>query len=252
MGFSKNIISEFLVKTGRLCCICRKEHKVSVHHIIPKEDGGTDDFDNAIPLCPNCHNEVHIKYSPGMTTRPYSPEELKRHKQETIKYVESREKWDNNNDVKNKDRELILFYAQCLDRPAFRTWFHEEMRFTDFDKAMEDTLIALNTGYWRMRDGTLIDRAKGKICLVNPYWRNEIDQIVNLIEEIRKEFNNAMGLDERLYQYDYRNREMRLERCFRHNSSLGNMFDQKRQRAIEIMNSILKEIGQQPLSGIGN
>jgi 5-methylcytosine-specific restriction endonuclease McrA len=27
-------------------------------HIIPKEDGGSDDIDNAIPVCLECHAEI--------------------------------------------------------------------------------------------------------------------------------------------------------------------------------------------------
>ena len=30
--------------------------KVDVHHIIPQKDGGTDDIDNAAPLCGHCHD----------------------------------------------------------------------------------------------------------------------------------------------------------------------------------------------------
>lgn len=29
---------------------------MDVHHIVPEGKGGTDDIDNAAPLCPNCHN----------------------------------------------------------------------------------------------------------------------------------------------------------------------------------------------------
>ena len=36
------------------CCRCHRV-SVEVHHIIPQKDDGPDDFDNAAPLCPNCH-----------------------------------------------------------------------------------------------------------------------------------------------------------------------------------------------------
>jgi len=62
---------------------------VQVHHIIPRDQSGADDIDNGIPLCPNCHDEVHTGYSPGRTTRAYSAEELKRHRDNTTTYTYS-------------------------------------------------------------------------------------------------------------------------------------------------------------------
>jgi len=31
---------------------------MEVHHLVPESEGGTDDIDNAIPLCFDCHSEV--------------------------------------------------------------------------------------------------------------------------------------------------------------------------------------------------
>lgn len=89
MGFNKSEVDRLLVDCGRLCCICHQRHKVQVHHIKPTEDGGTDEIDNAIPLCPNCHDEVHAKYSHGRTTKAYSENELRHHRQQTIHFVKT-------------------------------------------------------------------------------------------------------------------------------------------------------------------
>lgn len=61
MGFQERESEKLLAATGRRCCICGLLHRVQLHHIIPREEGGTDDIENAIPLCPNCHDEVHRK-----------------------------------------------------------------------------------------------------------------------------------------------------------------------------------------------
>jgi len=37
------------------CCRCR-EIGIDIHHIIPQAEGGSDDIDNAAPLCQNCHD----------------------------------------------------------------------------------------------------------------------------------------------------------------------------------------------------
>lgn len=84
MGFDKKETDQLLADCGRRCCICGQLHRLQVHHIKPKDNGGTDDIENGIPLCPNCHDEVHTDYSSGKTTKIYSERELKLHRQRTI------------------------------------------------------------------------------------------------------------------------------------------------------------------------
>lgn len=252
MGFSEKEVEQLLVDTGRKCCICDKLHSVQVHHIVPKEEGGTDDIDNAITLCPNCHNEVHQHYVPGQVTRVYTVSELKGHRKKTIELARKKEQYAAGSRTWSQDKKLILFYAQCLDRRAFRVYFHQEQSFTAFDKAMEDTLTALNTGYWRMTDGTLIERAEGKVHVVNPEWRQKLDQIAGMIESIRDRFHKAFGLNQMLMEYDRPrfNFDMEMDAHFRRDRDLGQWIDKQRQEIIAIMNSMLKEIGQQPLRKI--
>ena len=87
MGFDKAEAEQLLSECGRRCCICGLLHRVQVHHIVP----GDDNIENGIPLCPNCHDQVHTSYSPGRTTRTYSPSELKLHRKRTIDIVKSEE-----------------------------------------------------------------------------------------------------------------------------------------------------------------
>jgi CheY-like chemotaxis protein len=90
MPFKKKDIENLLVATGRKCCICGELHNVQVHHIIAKEHGGSDMIENGIPLCPKCHDRVHVKPSSGRTTRDYSPEELRLHRAQMIKESQSK------------------------------------------------------------------------------------------------------------------------------------------------------------------
>jgi len=255
MSFKKSDVDELLAATGRRCCLCGRQHRVQVHHIVAKEDGGTDDIDNAIPLCPNCHDEVHSGYTSGRTTRAYTPDELKRHRTRTIELAQKAAEWSPGSSLWEEDRDLILFYAQALDRSAFRTHFHEEMSFADFDQAMEDTLLALNTGYWRTRDGTVLGRSKGKVNLINEEWHRKMDDVVHHIENIRSRFRQALGLDEMLFRLGRGRRyefEEMLERRFRNDFELSQWMDSERQAALDIINSILEEIGQSSLRGIGH
>lgn len=69
-GFRPQDVEELLARTGRMCAICKGRHRVQLHHITPVSGGGTDEIDNAIPLCPNCHDEVHSPYAPGRVGAP--------------------------------------------------------------------------------------------------------------------------------------------------------------------------------------
>src|SRR5205823_3481965 len=66
------------------------------------------------------------------------------------------------------DIELLRFYAQCFDRPAFQDPFQQEGSMEAFDRAIEDTITALNTGCLRSRDGTVLQRARGKKYISSP------------------------------------------------------------------------------------
>ncbi len=84
MSFKQKQVEALLAAVGRRCCICGTLHNVQVHHIVPKEQGGSDQIDNAIPLCPSCHDRVHVKPSRGRTTRDYTAEELRLHRDRVI------------------------------------------------------------------------------------------------------------------------------------------------------------------------
>lgn len=41
------------------CAVCSKTDYLEMHHIIPRAEGGTDDYDNLILLCAECHAAIH-------------------------------------------------------------------------------------------------------------------------------------------------------------------------------------------------
>lgn len=63
--FSDDIKLKAMITCGRRCCICHKfcGNNMEVHHIKAKADGGPDTFENAIPLCFDCHAMVR-QYDP--------------------------------------------------------------------------------------------------------------------------------------------------------------------------------------------
>lgn len=249
MGFDKNETDKLLSDVGRMCCICKKLHRVQLHHIVPKDQGGSDDIENAIALCPNCHDEVHTGYVSGRTTRAYTASELKCHRQQTIELAAKASAWKPGSPEYEADKDLVLYYARCLDRPAFRSPFHQEISFADFDQAIEDTMLALNTGYWRTRDGAVIGRREGKSFIINPEWRMKLDEIVNKLETVRSILRRALSLDKMMYT-TRADMDFLMERRFRGDHNLRREIDNLRNEAIAIMNSLVSKLGRQPLQAI--
>jgi len=90
------------------------------------------------------------------------------------------------------DGELIRFFAQCLDRPAFQDRFRDEGSIEDFDRAIEDTITAINTGCLRARDRSELSRARGKVFLKDGNLRTIMDEVVVLLRTIRNTYNDAL------------------------------------------------------------
>ena len=83
----QELVDRMMVKCARRCCICRRFRptKLQVHHIVERNQGGTDEEDNLIVVCFSCHSDVHTKVP---FARRFSVEELKGHRDALIKMVE--------------------------------------------------------------------------------------------------------------------------------------------------------------------
>ena len=135
-----------------------------------------------------------------------------------------------------KDVELIRFYVQCLDRPAFRDRISQEGNMEDFDKALESTIIAFNTGILQTRDGVLLKQAEGKACVQNPSWRAKLFDIVDILISIRRRLDIAKK-EKAFFQ-----REDSGFYYFQ-NHDLEHWFDHSREQVLELMSSICREAG---------
>lgn len=66
LDLSKRTISKILHRANKGCAICGwNESTCDIHHIIERKNGGKDNIDNLIIVCPNCHRIIHNnkKYS---------------------------------------------------------------------------------------------------------------------------------------------------------------------------------------------
>jgi hypothetical protein len=83
MAFSRDEVSQLLSQCHRRCCICHRfcGVKMETDHIIPSDEGGADDIDNAIPVCFECHAEIHSYNDKHPRGRKFLPDELRLHKE---------------------------------------------------------------------------------------------------------------------------------------------------------------------------
>jgi HNH endonuclease len=87
MAFPEKEVAELLAKCHRRCCICHRYCgvKMELDHMVPKAEGGPDTIDNAIPVCFECHAEIHAYNDKHPRGRKFKAEELRMHKEEWLK-----------------------------------------------------------------------------------------------------------------------------------------------------------------------
>ena len=107
-----------MVACGRRCCICHKfcGNNMDVHHIRARADGGTDTYDNAIPLCFDCHAEV----------RQYDPKHPKGIRFTEKELIQHRDNWYKTI-ASNGEKEATTKHCHSL-RPAKRLPVLQQVR----------------------------------------------------------------------------------------------------------------------------
>ena len=190
-------------------------------------------FYNGIWLCQNCAKLI------DSDTRRFTIELLSAWKQIAEEYAITEVCSDAHIHNTDNDISLIKFFVQCFDRPAFQDNINQEGRMEDFDKAIEDTIIALNTGILRTRDGAIIKQSEGESAVNNPMWRNKLNNIGNMLISIRRRLKIAE--EENVFtKSDNNNYEVFY--CF-HDRELEKWFNLTREEILKILSSICKEAG---------
>ncbi|MGQ0763530.1 MAG: HNH endonuclease [Acidobacteriota bacterium] len=92
MPFNRHEVDELLTACHRRCCICHRfcGVKMETDHIVPQADGGPDEIDNAIPVCFECHAEIHSYNDQHPRGRKFRPEELQKHKEQWLEICRNR------------------------------------------------------------------------------------------------------------------------------------------------------------------
>ncbi|MFH1057111.1 MAG: HNH endonuclease [Pseudomonadota bacterium] len=137
------------------------------------------------------------------------------------------------------DLDIIRFYAQCFDRPAFQDHFYGERSMEDFDRAIEDTITAINTGCLRARDGGSLATSKGKVYLENTKWRARMDLIVDMLRAIRSRYEEAVRTGA-IFARNYPERDSFYD--FR-DPGVAEWMDQTRNQVLQVFGQVCKEAG---------
>jgi hypothetical protein len=64
--------------------------KIETDHMVPAAEGGPDTIDNAIPVCFECHAEIHSYNDKHPRGRKFRPAELRGHKEQWLEICKSR------------------------------------------------------------------------------------------------------------------------------------------------------------------
>jgi hypothetical protein len=105
-----------LIASGRHCSICHIfcELKIEVHHILQRSEGGDDSFDNAIPVCFNCHADMRSYDHRHPKGTKYTPSELKAHRDRWYEKVRNGSASDTLTEHAQMDRRMLARVTKLL------------------------------------------------------------------------------------------------------------------------------------------
>lgn len=92
MAFPREAVAQLLMQCHRRCCVCHRfcGVKMETDHIVPAEQGGSDDIGNAIPVCFECHAEIHSYNDKHPRGRKFTSDELRAHKEQWLSICRDR------------------------------------------------------------------------------------------------------------------------------------------------------------------
>lgn len=141
MDFSEETKKQIRKMAMFKCCFCQSLD-IEIHHIIPKQENGTNDIDNAAPLCPNCHE----RYGSDPTKR-------KRVIEARDNWYEVVEKTYPDNREMNRTEDISIKLDELKQSQITIEDFREELR--------EFARVTINKAINNMTLGTAVTTASG-------------------------------------------------------------------------------------------
>jgi len=174
------VIADVLVTSRRRCCVCfglsndAEEKKGQVAHI--DRDASNSARDNLVFLCFDHHDQYDSRtsQSKGLTV-----EEVRRYRAQLDRFVAQ--------SLPLSDVDIARALLAGLDRPAFRTPFHQESSLPRFRAAIAETTSAINTG--KTPSGTQLP---SKADVRDPTIRAALDSVVECLVALRGAFDDLL------------------------------------------------------------
>lgn len=171
----EKVKEDVLVECKRYCCFCGdyKGRDIEVHHIVQRAAGGEDSFDNAIPLCFDCHSEIG-SYNPNHPKgNRFKPGELKRIRDAF--YIKVVNLPYRPNGISDTDKSLLMDfkndYSGILEY-CIRTDFTSEL----VDSNLSDNIYYLHFEKW----------SKKKYIFENDNLEELKCEILKYLDELRE------------------------------------------------------------------
>ena len=189
---------------------------------------------NGLWLCSTCHTLVDSDAS------LYTVEELQHWKiiaeQRALEELDPGVVYMKDRTV-DEDRELIGFFIDCMVRPAFEDSLRKQERLhdqflVDFERAVRDTMVALNTGVLTDRNGRIIKTMKGRSAVHHEKWGDTLDEMANLLKQILRTLQQRDTSDPKCLWYD---------------RGLEQWLEQRRGQLMELTNFLCREVGRREL-----
>jgi len=91
MPFSPEVKTRMFARCMRHCCLCRKQCGANIEaaHIVDEAAGGSNDEENGIPVCFDCHQEVGAYRDSHPKGNKFREEELRARRDRVYELVQS-------------------------------------------------------------------------------------------------------------------------------------------------------------------
>jgi hypothetical protein len=91
MPFSPEAKTQMFIRCDRLCCLCLKRcgSNIEAAHIRDEHEGGSNEEENGIPVCLDCHQEIGAYNTKHPKGNKFRSEELRARRNRVYKLVES-------------------------------------------------------------------------------------------------------------------------------------------------------------------
>lgn len=146
---------------------------------------------------------------------------------------------EKDNKVLKSDIEIIKNFAVAFDRPAFKDPIIIEGSMESFDRAIDDTIIALTTGKLVSRNNIQLNTSSGKSFINDDKLRNQMDVITNMLRALRDRYRLAKINGEIHVGNEYEGRQFFVF----NNRELIPWFDETRKEILTIFKDACDRIG---------